>query len=86
MPAGTGERPRARGYHFKSEGGEGKRNRKAWGRLGVDGEKGVEAQLGGPRIGELEERLERDLTETPVVPVGDAEELESGGFAEMEKK
>lgn len=84
VPAGTGERPRARGYHFKSEGGEGKRKRKAWGRLGSDG--GEVGVVRGARIGELEMRLDRDLTETPVVPEGDAEELESGGFAEIEKK
>jgi queuine tRNA-ribosyltransferase accessory subunit len=34
---GTGQRPRARGYHFKSEGpGEQKRNKPAWGALGGD--------------------------------------------------
>ena len=38
IPAGTGERPRARGYHFKSEGhGEAKRNKPAWNsKLGED--------------------------------------------------
>lgn len=30
FPAGTGERPRARGYHFKSEAGSEKINRPAW--------------------------------------------------------
>ena len=34
FPEGTGERPRARGYQYKSEGkGEGRRNKPAWGKL-----------------------------------------------------
>ncbi|KAB5550947.1 tRNA-guanine(15) transglycosylase-like protein [Coniochaeta sp. 2T2.1] len=103
-PAGTGERPRARGYHFKSEGGDKPRNKKAWEKgLGPDGEvltagEGVieaEAEvdgLDGPdgverlNIGQVEkERLERDLTETPVVPDWDmdAKDLVEGGFAEI---
>ncbi|KAK2623794.1 hypothetical protein QTJ16_006975 [Diplocarpon rosae] len=37
MPARTGQGPRARGYHFKSEGpGQTKKNKPAWGNLGVD--------------------------------------------------
>jgi queuine tRNA-ribosyltransferase len=47
FPEGMGERPRARGYQFKSSGGgEGKRNKAAWGKLegeGEDGNGGVEA-------------------------------------------
>jgi queuine tRNA-ribosyltransferase len=88
VPAGTGERPRARGYHFKSEGGDGKRNKKSWGKLGPDGEEaaGVEGEAEGLKTGEVERRLERDLTETPVVPDGNARELEEGGFAEIERK
>lgn len=98
VPAGTGERPRARGYHFKSEGGDGPRNRKGWEKLGPDGdevkggmERGVEADavegMEGLDIKESERRrLERDLTETPVVPDGDARELDERGFAEIEKK
>lgn len=35
LPEGTGEKPRIRGYHFRSEGpGEPKRNKPAWGNLG----------------------------------------------------
>lgn len=30
LPEGTGERPRARGYHFKSEAGQAKRNKAGW--------------------------------------------------------
>ncbi|KAB5575984.1 tRNA-guanine(15) transglycosylase-like protein [Coniochaeta sp. 2T2.1] len=105
VPHGTGERPRARGYHFKSEGGDKPRNKKAWEKgLGPDGEvltttegegervPEAEARADGPdgleglNIGEVEkERLERDLTETPVMPDGDmnAKDLVEGGFAEI---
>jgi queuine tRNA-ribosyltransferase subunit QTRTD1 len=37
LPEKSGQGPRARGYHFKSEGpGEGKKNKAAWGYLGPD--------------------------------------------------
>jgi queuine tRNA-ribosyltransferase accessory subunit len=36
LPAGTGSRPRARGYHFKGEAGQDKINRPAWSRFDVD--------------------------------------------------
>lgn len=48
FPAGTGERPRARGYQFKSEGGEAvegkKLNKPAWG--GLEGVKAAEGEGG----------------------------------------
>ncbi|KAI9744206.1 MAG: hypothetical protein M1818_002358 [Claussenomyces sp. TS43310] len=35
LPEGTGEKPRVRGYHFKSEGpGQARKNKPAWGNLG----------------------------------------------------
>jgi queuine tRNA-ribosyltransferase len=50
FPPGTGQRPRARGYHFKSEGGDLPLNQKAWSKdvqAGIAGEgsptEGVEA-------------------------------------------
>jgi queuine tRNA-ribosyltransferase subunit QTRTD1 len=69
LPKGMGERPRARGYHFKSEGplqgkGEGRRNKPAWGALG-DGQ-GEGSGEGTPGL----------------VPNGNARELEEKGFAE----
>jgi queuine tRNA-ribosyltransferase len=91
MPVGTGERPRARGYHFKSEGGkesEGKkRNRKGWEKLGGE----EEAEATGVEInGDLEKvRLEQDLTETPAGPDeidGGAKELAEHGLGEMKKE
>jgi len=47
LPEGTGQKPRVRGYHYRSEGpGETKRNKPAWGALGDpngsgDGEDGL---------------------------------------------
>jgi queuine tRNA-ribosyltransferase accessory subunit len=76
LPEGSGERPRARGYHFKSEGGEKKRNKPAWGALG-DGE--VEEH--DSKEAEGDESGNGD--ETPaLVPEGNANELEQKGFAE----
>ena len=37
LPEGTGSRPRARGYHFKSEGGDEKINKAPWGKLNGNG-------------------------------------------------
>ncbi|KAK2073698.1 hypothetical protein P8C59_007956 [Phyllachora maydis] len=53
LPVGTGERPRARGYHFKSEPGDGKRNHRPWGRM-------------GDRMGEG--RSQNSQVETPLRP------------------
>lgn len=44
MPKGTGQRPRVRGYHFKSQGGEGRSNERAWTKF--DGETGTKATSG----------------------------------------
>jgi queuine tRNA-ribosyltransferase len=43
LPEGTGERPRARGYHFKSEAGQDKINKSTW----VDLDQKVNGQAGG---------------------------------------
>jgi queuine tRNA-ribosyltransferase len=37
LPEGTGTRPRARGYHFKSEAGQKKFNESQWKKYGADG-------------------------------------------------
>lgn len=99
LPLGCGTRPRARGYHFKSEGGDAPRNKVTWqalqeerGPVGV----GIEAARTGSRSsgGEkaaavvLEERLASGTTESPVPPgenVG-AEELVRGGMGEVVTK
>ncbi|KAL2119491.1 hypothetical protein VTJ04DRAFT_6452 [Mycothermus thermophilus] len=52
FPEGMAERPRARGYQFKSEGGDGKRNKPAWGKLEGKGgeERGGEDGKGGEGV------------------------------------
>ncbi|EHL01952.1 putative Queuine tRNA-ribosyltransferase-like protein [Glarea lozoyensis 74030] len=70
MPEKTGQGPRVRGYHYKSEGpGEGKKNKAAWGNLGV----GVD---GG------EKDADGKVLEGGLVPTEGAGELEGKGFAE----
>ncbi|KAL1852002.1 hypothetical protein Daus18300_012357 [Diaporthe australafricana] len=82
LPAGMGTRPRARGYHFKSEGGDEKRNKVTWGRLQEDEEKEKEKQ----KVVIVAERLHANEMETPVVPDADvdAAELVREGFAEID--
>ncbi|KUI71155.1 hypothetical protein VM1G_07007 [Cytospora mali] len=76
MPTGTGTRPRARGYHFKAGFGDPKRNKPAWGQL--------DGQDEGAKHEAVEERLRRDVMETPLVPDVDAAELAREGFAEID--
>lgn len=76
LPAGFGTRPRARGYHFKAEFGDPKRNKPAWGQLERNDE--------GAKYEAVEERLQRDGMDTPLVPDVDAAELVREGFAEID--
>ncbi|KAK3994711.1 putative queuine tRNA-ribosyltransferase [Cladorrhinum sp. PSN332] len=70
FPAGHAEKPRARGYQYKSVGGgEPKKNKPAWGKLGPDADGNVGGEEG---------------VETPVVPAG--REVEEKGFAEGVKE
>lgn len=82
FPRGLGERPRARGYQFKSEGGgEARRNKPAWARLAAGGDRDGGKDGDGNAVGREDSRLE-----TPVVPDegADAKELDRRGFAEIE--
>ena len=84
IPKGTGQRPRARGYHFKQEGGQPRINRPAWGKYGGAGDTEdpeVVAEMAGltvtgPAAGG---------SETPVVPEVASEELDKKGFADVDK-
>lgn len=78
LPPGCGARPRARGYHFKSEGGDERRNKVTW-QLLKEGQGGLEAAEA------VEERLARGGMDTPVVPAEDvgAEELVRDGLGEV---
>lgn len=66
LPEGTGTRPRARGYHFKSEFMDGKRNPSTW-RILQDGPGQMQAG-GRAKIEALKGKLARDQIDTPVVP------------------
>lgn len=79
VPAGLGTRPRARGYHFKSEHGDGRRNKVTWQLL-------QEGQAEKAVV--VEGMLAKDVIETPVVPREDVDALElvREGFGEVEIK
>ena len=56
LPEKSGQGPRVRGYHFKTEGpGEPKKNKVAWGNLGSDDQMD-EGLVPGEDGGELEEK------------------------------
>lgn len=81
IPVGMGTRPRARGYHFKSEGGDEKRNPVTWQLLQTD-------NVEGEKIKAVEGKLERGGMDTPVVPDGetDATELVKDGLGKIDIK
>lgn len=83
FPLGMGTRPRARGYHFKSEGGDEKRNKPAFVRH-LDGDK--EAVGEKDKVAVVAEKLRAGGMETPLVPDADtdAAELVREGFAEID--
>ncbi|TVY84056.1 Queuine tRNA-ribosyltransferase accessory subunit [Lachnellula suecica] len=57
LPAKSGQGPRARGYHFKTEGpGEAKKNKAAWGNLGASDENVNGGLVPDERAGDLEEK------------------------------
>ena len=74
LPKGTGSRPRARGYHFKSGAGQDKVNGTQWENYGkMDG---IEV------TGQPVAVHARDDTDTPLVPEANGQELDQKGFAE----
>lgn len=76
LPPGCGTRPRARGYHFKGEHGDERRNKITWQLLREGQEAKAEA---------VEERLARGVMDSPVVPAADvgAGELVRDGLGEI---
>ncbi|KAI0471552.1 tRNA-guanine transglycosylase family protein [Xylariaceae sp. FL0804] len=98
LPRATGTRPRARGYHFKSQAGAARRNPPAWERYEEDGDDGPNGNgsdgaaaaddpvLAGERAGlAVTGAAVADVSEIPLVPDGDAGQLDRMGFAEMKK-
>lgn len=89
FPAGLGTRPRARGYHFKSEGGDEPRNKPAFQpRARLDGDnrgKEVEEEE-EEKVVAVAERLRAGGMETPLVPGEEegAADLVREGFAEID--
>ncbi|KAI3317785.1 tRNA-guanine transglycosylase [Xylariaceae sp. AK1471] len=81
LPAGTGTRPRARGYHFKSRGGDDKINTPAWEKYEAEG--GSDPALAGEMVGLVVTGPAAEGNETPLVPDVDAAELDKKGFAEI---
>ncbi|KAK3946055.1 tRNA-guanine(15) transglycosylase-like protein [Diplogelasinospora grovesii] len=75
FPVGSGERPRARGYHFKSAGGDEKRNKPAWSKFGNnDDSEGVSVSSSQP------------VTDTPPPvpdPMADGVDLEHQGLGKV---
>lgn len=83
IPRGTGERPRARGYHFKSEAGQPKINLPAWEKLTDDEQRDptIAAEMAGLAVtGPAAEG-----TETPTIPEVGSKELDEKGFATVDK-
>ncbi|KAM0475364.1 hypothetical protein ACHAPX_007118 [Trichoderma viride] len=65
FPEGTGERPRARGYHFKSEAGSEKINKPAW----TDLDKGAEVEITSLVESDTPSSERWDVTSVTVVTV-----------------
>ncbi|RYC58985.1 hypothetical protein CHU98_g7220 [Xylaria longipes] len=82
LPTGTGTRPRARGYHFKSRGGDDKINTPAWGKYGTESDPALAGEMAGLAVtGAAAEGGK----ETPLIPDVDAAELDKQGFAQISK-
>ncbi|KAI3335787.1 tRNA-guanine transglycosylase [Ustulina deusta] len=81
LPTGTGSRPRARGYHFKSRGGDDKINSPAWGKYDTDSDPTLAGEMAGLAV----TGAAAEGKETPLVPDVDAVELDKQGFAEISK-
>ncbi|KAI1113308.1 tRNA-guanine transglycosylase [Nemania sp. NC0429] len=86
LPTGTGTRPRARGYHFKSRGGDDKINPPAWENYGAKGDPVPEEEMAGLAVTEAEAvavELVAEKETPPLIPDADATELDRKGFAEI---
>ncbi|CAJ2507186.1 Uu.00g083720.m01.CDS01 [Anthostomella pinea] len=81
LPKGTGLRPRARGYHFKSQGGDEKINPPAFQKFDEDGSEDL--ALAAEVAGLVVTGVAAEGNETPLVPEIDAKELDKPGFADV---
>ncbi|KAK3377804.1 tRNA-guanine(15) transglycosylase-like protein [Podospora didyma] len=89
LPAGTGEKPRARGYQFRTEGAApAKKNKPAWGKLGadflVDGEKQDKEKVVDSGAAAADAEIEVVALQTSPHDVDAlADKLAQKGFAEV---
>ncbi|KAI0402004.1 tRNA-guanine transglycosylase [Xylaria palmicola] len=84
LPAGTGTRPRARGYNFKSRGGDDRLNPPTWEHYGATAA-GSDPALAKEMAGLAVTGAAAEGKETPLIPEADAAELDKQGFAEIAK-
>jgi queuine tRNA-ribosyltransferase len=83
FPQGTGERPRARGYHFKSEAGQAKINKTTW--VDLNSASSLPADTSVANGSDSPAQVD-DGIETPLKPDGDAQTLAEKGFAERDSR
>ncbi|KAI8630300.1 tRNA-guanine transglycosylase [Xylariaceae sp. FL1651] len=81
LPVGTGTRPRARGYHFKSRGGDEKINAPAWEKYEGESDPALAREMAGLVV----TGAAAEGNETPLVPDVDSAELDKKGFAEISR-
>ncbi|KAI1127889.1 tRNA-guanine transglycosylase [Nemania abortiva] len=79
LPTGTGTRPRARGYHFKSRGGDDKINPPGWEHYGAESDPALAGEMAGLAV----TGAAAEGKETPLIPDANAMELDKQGFAEI---
>jgi queuine tRNA-ribosyltransferase accessory subunit len=82
LPESTGERPRTRGYHFKSEASQAKSNEAPW--RAYEGKGSEDKALAGELAGQAVTGGPEVRADAPLVPEIDAAELDKKGFAQVE--
>lgn len=84
LPTGTGTRPRARGYHFKSLGNDDKINPPAWENYSARSAPILVEEMAELAVTEVEAvELAVGKETPPLIPDADAAELDKKGFAEI---
>ncbi|KAI9158730.1 Queuine tRNA-ribosyltransferase accessory subunit [Paramyrothecium foliicola] len=83
FPQGTGQRPRARGYHFKSEAAQEKINKSTW--KDFDGDQDLGPAVEPSVVNGTLQQVVSDRVETPLQPDTDGESLAAKGFASTTK-
>ncbi|KAK9789097.1 putative tRNA-guanine transglycosylase family protein [Seiridium cardinale] len=84
LPYSTGERPRARGYHFKSEAAQPKYNDSPW--KSFDGNPSDDQALAGEVAGLAVTGAAEVKADVPLAPEDAAAGLDEKGFAQVDEK